>query len=288
VALAETAALIASSVFLRERALEDGVVRGRADLLDRLLDGNVPKSAGSFQALPPPLQLAAGKLRRAEPGAKTAPIDCNMLREACSITQQALKSNAVPTVALIRSECIVVAWSAGRRDPKFNATEKLEAIAALVQKSTGARIRFALTEVISDPLLVPQMFQEGRVAAEMRPWGDSAVVDAGGLGAYHLIIGATSTRHALAFSRRALAAAIEHDEKHQGCLVDTLRTFLAQRSSLSLAARELGVHVHTIRYRLSKLEELTGLCLQKAEDRLTLELALRILDLAGSDPVDSR
>src|SRR5690606_27120709 len=53
-ALSEMAALIASSVFVRERALEDGVVRGRVDLLERLLDGNVPKSLQSFQALPPP------------------------------------------------------------------------------------------------------------------------------------------------------------------------------------------------------------------------------------------
>jgi DNA-binding PucR family transcriptional regulator len=41
------------------------------------------------------------------------------------------------------------------------------------------------------------------------------------------------------------------------------------------------VHVHTVQYRLSRLEELTGLSLRNAEERLTLELALRILDLAG-------
>ncbi len=42
------------------------------------------------------------------------------------------------------------------------------------------------------------------------------------------------------------------------------------------------MHVHTVQYRLSRLEELTGLSLRNAEDRLTLELALRILDLSGS------
>jgi carbohydrate diacid regulator len=56
--------------------------------------------------------------------------------------------------------------------------------------------------------------------------------------------------------------------------------------SLSLAARELRVHVHTVKYRLTKLEEMTGLSLRNTEDRLTLELALRILDLAGPDPAE--
>lgn len=280
VALAEMAALIASTVFVHERALEEGVVRGRADLLTRLLDGNVPKSAGSFQALPPPLQLAVGKLRRTGPGTG-APVDGTILRAVCSIAQQVLKTQSVPTVAAIRGERVVLAWSAAQRDVRFNATEKLETIASAVRKSTGAQMRFALTEIISDPLLVPQMFQEARLAVEMRPWTEGTVVDASSLGAYRLIIGATSSQHAVAFSQRTLAAVIEHDRKQNGFLIGTLRTYLAKGSSLSLAARELGVHVHTIRYRLTKLEELTGLSLQNTEDRLTLELALRIVDLAN-------
>jgi sugar diacid utilization regulator len=246
------------------------------------------------------LQLAVGRLRRSEAGHAAAPIDGNMLREVSAIAQQILKTQSVPTVTLVRGECVVLAWSAGQtaarriksvagsqhEEVRFNAREKLETIAATVMKSTRLRIRFALTERISDPLLVPQMFQEARLAVEMRPWTESTVVDAGSLGAYRLIIGATSARHAVAFSQRTLADAIAHDARHKSCLVGTLRTYLARGSSLSLAARELGVHVHTIRYRLTKLEELTGLDLQNAEDRLTLELALRILDVASPNGME--
>jgi len=285
-ALAETAALIASTVFVRERALEEGVVRGRADLLQRLLDGNVPKSAGSFHPLPPPLQLAVGKLRQNETGHGASPVDGNMLREVCSIAQQILKLQTIPAVAAIRGEHVVIAWSTGGRDARFNPKEKLETIASAVMASTRLRIRFALTECVSDPLLAPQMFQEARLAVEMRPWAKSAVVDACSLGAYRLIIGAASARHAVEFSQRTLADVIAHDANHEGCLVGTFRTYLAKRSSLSLAARALGVHVHTIRYRLTKLEELTGLNLQNPEDRLTLELALRILDIAAPNPAE--
>jgi DNA-binding PucR family transcriptional regulator len=85
----------------------------------------------------------------------------------------------------------------------------------------------------------------------------------------------------LDFSRRTLGKVIAHDEKRNGELISTLRTYLENRSSVSLAAQVLGVHVHTVQYRLSRLEELTGLSLRHAEERLTLELALRIVDLAG-------
>ena len=50
-------------------------------------------------------------------------------------------------------------------------------------------------------------------------------------------------------------------------------------------AVRLGVHPHTIDYRLGRLQELTGLDLRRAEDRLTLELAVRVLDATDLLPV---
>jgi sugar diacid utilization regulator len=281
--LADMAALIASTVFVRERALEEGLVRRRADLLSQLLDGEAPKSASSFRALPPPLRLAVGRVRKVGSVKAANPADGAILREVRSVAEQVLRSLATPTVAAIRGENVVLAWSVKQREGRFNVTEKLEAIAALVQSAAGAQVRFAVTEVISDPQLFPQVYQEARLAAEVRPWQGSAIVDTRGLGAYRFIIGASSSRHVLDFSRRTLGKVMEHDEKRNGELIGTLRTYLENRSSVSLAARVLGVHVHTVQYRLRRLEELTGLSLRTAEERLTLELALRIFDLAGLD-----
>ena len=52
--------------------------------------------------------------------------------------------------------------------------------------------------------------------------------------------------------------------------------------SASATAKELHVHVHTVQYRLAKIEELSGLSLRDSEERLTLELSLRINDLASA------
>jgi DNA-binding PucR family transcriptional regulator len=41
------------------------------------------------------------------------------------------------------------------------------------------------------------------------------------------------------------------------------------------------VHPHTVQYRLGRLEELSGLRLSVPQERLTLELCLRILDSAA-------
>jgi purine catabolism regulator len=258
------------------------LVRRRADLLQRLLDGDVPKSASSFRALPPPLRLAVGRIRGSGPErAGQSRVDGNILREARAVAEQVLRTSATPTVAAIHGESIVVAWSVAQREGRFNPTEKLETIASLVSSSTGARICFAVTEVVADPQIILQCYQEACLAADIRPCQRSAVVDAGGLGAYRFIIGASSSRHALEFTRRTLGKALDHDTKRNGELIGTLRVYLENRSSASLAAQALGVHVHTVQYRLSRLEELTGLSLRASEERLTLELALRIHDLRG-------
>jgi hypothetical protein len=281
-ALADMAALIASTVFVHERALEEGNIRPRADLLQRLLDGDVPKSASSFRALPPPLRLAVGRVRRPVEGKQERAGETNVLREARSLAEQLLRNQTAATVAAVRGEHLVLAWSAQR--PEFNASEKLHGIAEAVYESTGWRVRFALTESIIDPQLVAQAYQEARLAIEIRPWSDDAVIDVGRLGAYRLIIGAATGTQALEFSRRTLAKALEHDNKHKGQLIATLRTYFAMGTSLRSAAKALGVHVHTVQYRLGRIEEVTGLKLHNSEDRLTIELALRIFDLAGSDP----
>jgi len=282
--LADSAALIASTAFVQERALEEGNVRRRADLLQRLLEGEVPKSAASFRALPPPLQLAVGRLRARDQGREEFSDEHNVLREVRVTTEQMLRSLQAASVVALREHHVVAAWSCPGDQCPFDPVEKLEAVAHHVRDATGWHLCFALTEPVADPQMLTHAYHEARLATEIRHRPDESVIRVGHLGAYRLIIGAASGPSVVEFSRRTLAAAIEHDTRRGGRLIPTLRSYLANGASLTATARTLNVHVHTIQYRLARLEELTGLKLHDSEDRLTLELALRILDLTGSPP----
>ncbi|GAB3790466.1 PucR family transcriptional regulator [Nocardioides ungokensis] len=57
-------------------------------------------------------------------------------------------------------------------------------------------------------------------------------------------------------------------------LVPSLEAFLHHNGSWETAARALGVHRHTLRARMARVEELTGLTLDSAETRVLLLLAL--------------
>lgn len=60
-----------------------------------------------------------------------------------------------------------------------------------------------------------------------------------------------------------------------GELLRVLRVFLASNGQHRASARDLGMHRQTLAARLSRIEELTGLSLERADDRATAWMALR-------------
>ena len=80
-----------------------------------------------------------------------------------------------------------------------------------------------------------------------------------------------------ALAQPSLAALLDHDE-HEGELLRTLQAFLDHNGSWETAARALGIHRHTLRKRVVRIEQLTGLGLDVAHHRVVLALALATLD----------
>jgi DNA-binding PucR family transcriptional regulator len=64
-------------------------------------------------------------------------------------------------------------------------------------------------------------------------------------------------------------------------LLQTLAVYLEENCNTSSAARRLYLNRHSLIYRLKKIEELTGRDLASHEDRLILEVSLRIRTLSG-------
>lgn len=70
----------------------------------------------------------------------------------------------------------------------------------------------------------------------------------------------------------------EHDAKHQGQLLETLRVYFATVGNSAEASRRLHVHTNSLRHRLSRIEEITGLSTADRSGRLWLELAVLVFD----------
>ncbi|MFI6443875.1 PucR family transcriptional regulator [Kitasatospora sp. NPDC050543] len=96
------------------------------------------------------------------------------------------------------------------------------------------------------------------------------------LASHVLLLAAVPDEVRRAFRSRLLDRVIAYDIEHQADLVRTLEAFLRSDGSWTRCAAQLHVHVNTLRYRIGRIEELTGRDLSRLEDRVDFYLALEL------------
>ena len=110
------------------------------------------------------------------------------------------------------------------------------------------------------------------------------VLAAGDVGPASLLLASSSRTDADRFVQDALGALLQ-DGPGVEDLLATLRAFFEHGRSVRCSAHALGVHENTVRYRLARIEGMTGLRLcADADHQLTAQLALLVLRLEGRLP----
>ena len=83
-------------------------------------------------------------------------------------------------------------------------------------------------------------------------------------------------------ARGKLERVLAHDAEHASAYAQTLRAYLDAFGDVSAAATRISVHPNTFRYRMRRLVELFELDLGNPEERLVIELQLRLLGDASA------
>jgi sugar diacid utilization regulator len=84
---------------------------------------------------------------------------------------------------------------------------------------------------------------------------------------------------------KAYQALVDHDAEHGTDYLATLRSILDTFGNPTEVSKQLHLHVNTVRYRVKRISEITGVDLDDAEPRLALELELRARPVpAPTDP----
>jgi PucR family transcriptional regulator, purine catabolism regulatory protein len=118
-------------------------------------------------------------------------------------------------------------------------------------------------------------FQEAEQAIAMgiKLFGPGSVTGFSDLGVYRLLLSIKSDGELKAFYNEYMGKLSEYENKHDGELSRTLKTYL-RRGTVAETAREIHVHRNTLLYRLARIREITGLDLEDGETRLALHLAI--------------
>jgi DNA-binding PucR family transcriptional regulator len=108
-------------------------------------------------------------------------------------------------------------------------------------------------------------------APEVASWRD--------LGAFQLLLSLQDDEALRLYCDSVLGPLEDASGEYGDELMRSLETFIEQNGQWERAARELFCHRHTLRYRIRRVEQLTGRDLSSARDRIEFWLALRAREL---------
>jgi sugar diacid utilization regulator len=139
-----------------------------------------------------------------------------------------------------------------------------------------------------DPATLPDAYAEAEVALEIghRIDGPSSVSTFEGTGTYKLLFRVLqeNPEELTSFYEETLEPVALYDSRYGTELAHTLITYLRNDASTARTAAELFAHRHTVRYRLDRVGELTGLNVDRSEDRERLTLGIKAMQLLGRVP----
>jgi GAF domain-containing protein len=275
----DSACLIIALRHLRERAQNESELRSRGRLLEQVLEGGSPTAAAGLRQLRPPLCLVVAQVRSPDGiDVGTTPDEAGFQRLQSLVQHQEPRA-----VVAVHQKCLAILVSLADQRELGSVVASMDTVAhRLSEIDPDLETAFAVCEPVEDLGLLSSAFHEGRLSLiARRQLGLAPKVSAiGGLRAYRLLLRSASEADVIELCTATLGPVRNYEARHGATLLSTYRAYLAHDSSPKDTARALGVHPHTIQYRLDRLQALTGLDLKRFEERLTLELATRILELA--------
>ena len=175
-----------------------------------------------------------------------------------------------------RRELLCAVVDGGKGDPLELATQarlKLEAVHGPTRAATS---RALPTE------RVRHSFHEARCALEATSFSNGAAPEVASyrdLGAFTLLLSVQDTEALRLYCESVLGPIEDSDERYAGELLRSLEAYIDRNGHWERAAGDCYCHRHTLRYRIKRIEDLTGRDLSRANDRVELWLALRAKEL---------
>jgi len=264
----ERAAEAAQEGFLR--ALLERTVTDRGDIVARGAEVGVDLAGG-----------AAVVVTRAH---HYAPLEEDWRGRVLAATERAARATAPGSLAAVLDDHVVVLAPAA---DDASVRRVAEAVARELSSSLhGFTFSIGHSRVAGDAADLHRAGHEALLAAnvaEARDDDDPNVLAFEDTGAYRLLLPAMSEDpgELERFYDETVAPIAAYDEQYETELVQTLGTFLDCDGNVAGTAQRLFPHRHTIRYRLERVRDLTGLDVGSTDGREKLSLGLKAMRVLG-------
>ncbi len=284
--LRESMAELAADVAL-ERARLDAARTGDRKLAEAIVtmlasgggEGAAPAEIASLMraaGLPPDGRYLVAAMG-AEPDRVTGP---NADRWRCDLAGElVLPAAESALVAALGDEVVVLVPVPGDWAPGDFAAGIRVAQPVVESDRSRVRLTVGVSTLAESVTALPGALHEASSARRMaarRGISALSVVTSDEVASHELLLATVPASVLRSFRERLLGPLLDYDDQHRAELLPTLREFLACSGSWNICAAKMYVHVNTVRYRIRRIEELTGRDLSRLGDQVDFFLALRI------------
>jgi purine catabolism regulator len=264
-------------IAITERAFAQ-LVDERYEILQRTMVGDLLAEVLTGRLYPEDVQA---RLRPFGIGAEVAVLAFRTAdpSSAAAAVERILAREGVPSLVAIRGGLLCAVIDSDSQDPIELARGVRRELAESLGEVGAAASRPAPTHALRIS------FQEARCALEavrLRNGDAPEVASHVDLGALELLLSLQDDDALVAYCQSVLGP-IEREEGEYGDeLLRSLDMYIEHNGHWERAAAALYCHRHTLRYRIRRVQELTGRDLSNARDRIELWLALRGRELTRS------
>jgi sugar diacid utilization regulator len=158
--------------------------------------------------------------------------------------------------------------------------------AELASSLEGYALGVALSRPAPDPTDLHRAASEALLAANVGEARAQKITTFEETGSYRLLLPAMSEdpTELRRFHEETVAPLVAYDDQYETELVRTLETFLDADGNVARSAERLFTHRHTVRYRLDRVRELSGLDVGSTDGRERLSLGLKAMRVLGIAP----
>ena len=147
----------------------------------------------------------------------------------------------------------------------------------IVSDLGGGQCRIGVGGTCARPSELPRSLREARLALRLQQTllpADS-VCEYPKLGIFRMLAAIPDLTEVNGFVREWLGSLLDYDERRSADLVHTLTQYLEHGGNYDATAAGLSVHRSTLKYRLQRIRELSGLDLNDPDVHFNLQLATR-------------
>jgi PucR family transcriptional regulator, purine catabolism regulatory protein len=263
------AVTIVALELLRKRMADDTERRLAGDVLSALVSGELAGADLARRLEPFGLAEQAGMVVFAPPRQVKTAVEDALAR---AVRDEAAAGLVAGTG---RFSCALLAPPKGSDEELFALAERVR---LRVMRDAGAELTAGAGRA-APAGDARRTFHEARCALEARELtGNGApgpVATYHDLGSFQLLLSLQDDEALRLFCDSILAPIEDGEGAYGGELMRSLEAFIECNGQWERAARQLYCHRHTLRYRIRRVEELTGRSLDSARDRIDFWLALR-------------